>query len=600
MANTYHEQLAICKGVQKTPGDTNSQEQGLKVVDLLGIGLTGWTVDAEWYPNRPALKGGGVWQDSNAATGSVLLDAYDSNVTENLTLDLSASDALELATRLSVMEKMIRDARLFWSTDWQIEPVYLKWQARNAKGPQYALIYNIEMDVQRNGTIEDYTRSVTMQITREPYWRWEVEPGGSPTKWTMFKNGAKWGAGVSAGYPVTNVDDYPPLDYQYINNYHRLHSSGGTCNQNYITIEAENLPGDVPPLIRMTMPAEHYADWGASPGNDENAIQKIWIGRKTNPQLYNTSGTVVPRLGSWPVDTNIAGQIVATMGTDTSLSNNTAMYSNTAASCVAAHTGKMAVCTFANITDQTRVTWNAGMNSHRGRYMVFFRGFQSGGSAGDVTMYLAYGHKYGVENSTQPISPEVSTLATPQYICPITYLGEIVLPPNTRAGVGLTEQGIQRENISAGLTLLLKASATSTTPNLNIFDLVLIPIDESAVVINFERYIDADFDTVTGTIIYDTTGYQSHGRETAAGAIDSSVSDSNIIHDPEIIGSDLELEPGVDNRLYFLFTDYQTGSGGAPGKGSCLIVPNLDPTANTGKTLVSIDIVPRSIGARDD
>lgn len=599
MSNAYHEQLQIVKGIEKTPGDSNSQEQGLSVIDLLGIGRTGWSVDAEWYPNRPALKGGGVWQDSNAATGSVLLDAYDSNVTENITLDLSASDAGELATRLSIMEKMIRDARLFWSSDWQIEPVYLRWWAKGAKGPQFALIYDIEMDVQRNGTVEDYTRSVSLQITREPYWRWQVEPGGSPKKWTMFVNGAQWGVGSS--YPVTNIDDYTALDYQYINNYHRLHTSGGTCNQNYVSIEAAKLPGDVPPLVRITLPAVHYADWGEAIGDDQNALQKIWIGRKTNPPLYNTSGAVVPRLGSWPVDTNIAGQIVATMGTDSTLTANTGMYSNTAATCAAAHTGKMAVCTFATITDNARVTWNSGMNTHRGRYMVFFRGFQTAGAAGNVTMYLAYGHKYGIENQTPPINPELlASLTDPQRIVPITYMGEIVLPPNVRAGTGLTEQGIQRENINAGLTLKLMASATSTTPNLNIFDIVLIPIDESAVVIDFSRYIDADFDTITGTILYDTTGYQSHGRETAAGAIDSTVSDSNIIHDPEISGGDLQLEPGVENRLYFLFTDYETGSGGTPGKNSCFIVPNLDPPTNTGKTPVYVDIVPRSIGARDD
>jgi hypothetical protein len=121
-----HQELAIVKGVGKTPADTASAEQDPVVIDLLDVG-SGISLDMDggWEPNIPSLKSGGVWADSPISDGRTLLAGQNTNVTETIRLLVTSNNPMVYAAKFAALQRMSQDCRFFWSTQYQIEPVYL-------------------------------------------------------------------------------------------------------------------------------------------------------------------------------------------------------------------------------------------------------------------------------------------------------------------------------------------------------------------------------------------------------------------------------------------------------------------------------------------
>src|SRR5262249_4380760 len=119
----------------------------------------------------------------------------------------------------------------------------------------------------------------------------------------------------------------------------------------------------------------------------------------------------------------------------------------------------------------------------------------------------------------------------------------------------------------------LWATRTAGASLLYLNDLVLIPIDEGAVLLEF-----GDTTNDNG-FIYDETGYFTHGNNEAwamnwrTGVVTQ--------HTAKLTGTGLQLTPGVENRLYAIGYDSSNQS---------IISHTLGITVN---------IVPRSRGIRD-
>lgn len=583
------QELMIVKGLPKAIIETsNSAEQGLVSIDLMTQGQqSGWSLDLEngWNPIIPALKGGGVWADSAVSSGRQLLSNEEANVVETMHLMVTGDTAVDLATHMLRMGRMIQDARDFWATHWQIEPVYLRWFAKGAPGPQYALIYNIEMAIVEPDTYSDHIRDVTITVEREPYWR-PIPPGANPKVWSAeFRDNEitveddLWIAARNLTHANARNDLFKTNELDN----RREWNVGQTAliSQNYVDIPAVDVPGDAPALVcigieKTTLPA----------------ASRWMIGRQSK------STTLPGRNG-----TNNQSVLVLNAGDNASLGTDATLQADTGAPASNNQaTGQRGRVTFATATMQPRFTWRAGTGGtmaesrieatlERGLYAVYGRARLS--ASGTVQLQL----QYGLGDLTNAILNSVVNLTDTgaggtgnTTAWGLIYLGTVRIPAdNRRLSVGLDGKGVlvlasnTREN---NLSIILRAARTSGTPDLYVSDLILMPFDEATVTLQYTSVGSMGINAV----VYDNTGYFLHGGlEDYAGfwALTANSGDDEAGEDEaiEIEGGRLTLQPGVNNRLHFLHF-YNT-----PG--------TLRSNVTDGDFQVYINIVPRWRFVRD-
>lgn len=546
MAFLDHRELKIIKGFGPIPGDTASAEQQPIVVDLMdsngGIALDG--TNGAWSPQIPAVKP--LWAENPANDGRTLIAGALNNVTETIRLIITGSDAATVYSNLRRLYDIRQDALDFWQTEGQIEPVYLKWWANCGVGPQFALIYTMDIAPEFMNS-EMPTIQVTLTIEREFGWR-GIPPGANPKYWTL------------RNYQNQPVGQYSLFDRsvyhianQTIQN-QREWNTGQTLpiTQNYIDVPGTLIPGDIPALLCLTV----------YPGAP---VENVYIGTSSKPSTI-------------PARTGAAHQVYytlnagdATMGTDTSVAADTgAPRSNSSVS------GQRTVTTFVTATLQPRVSWRStsksrvDQNMMRGRFLVFLRARVS--AAATVSLQLIAKMN---PNETGTALPAVSISAlggggvgnTTSW--PLFYLGTVDIPNTERAAARADGLGYDSDAL---LSLELWASRSAGAGSLYMSDMIMIPVDEGAT--DIVSLNDTSAGQSYSYAILDNTGYLSHGR-----------TDPSVITDAYIAytrGQDLNLIPGVTNRIYFL--GYAAAAGLAP------IYTNIDALVN---------IVPRWAGIRD-
>lgn len=560
------QQLLIVKGVAPAVGDTASAEQGLTSVDLLTQNQqSGWSLDAEngWNPAIPALKGGGVWADSAVSSGRQLLSNEEGNVLETMQLTVIGNTVPDLAAHLSKMSKMIQAARDFWATFFQIEPIYLKWHAVGAPGPQYALIYNIEMAIVEPEIYSATVRDITLTIEREPYWR-GIAPGANPKLWKLTKDGtqpttANQAFSASAGNIKTET----------LQNRREWNTTQtAVVSDNTLTIPAADIPGDAPALVSLY----------AVPANSPGTTTRLFIYQTSKPQSY------LARNGGTRRAFQILNAGDANVGTDTTIAADTgAPQSNSVAA------GRRTQTTFATATEQRRVYWRldtetaVDMASFRGRYACFLRTRLSASSTVTMRLRFAGEDPSVVGYVTLPLQTFVDATAggtgnTSQWS--VVYMGQISLPfDNRRTSVGQNGLGQWIPNDPAyNLGIELLVARTGGATNMYVADLIMIPIDETGIELALPSLSSA-YD-----ILYDNTGYITHGVP-ESGAIlvaDSGTAVPNAQGTAiEIIGQDLTLQPGVDNTIGILLVGTN-------------LLSQIDWTVDFG-----LSLVPRWRGVRD-
>lgn len=535
-----HKMLQIVKGVGPTPGDTASAEQPLIAIDLLDSG-NGISLDLEdgWEPNIPSLKNGGVWADSPISDGRTLMAGVNTNVTETMRLIISAQSAQVYAAQFAALQRNIQDGRAFWDTSYQIEPVYIAWWASGAPGPQYALIFNIDMDLVL-GDSETATATITLTIEREEGWR-GVRPGGSPKEWTYYKRGQAFNSTVAA---LNSGTDH--LVNATIQN-RREWNAGQTVltSQNYFDVPADSVPGDLDALCLMsfTMTVASLAD--------------VYFGRSTKPDLP------VSGVNRKPAYILNAGDL-SLGGADTTTAADTGAPISTGAA-----VNTRGVVSFASTPgDAFRFSWTGGArglfdpSSLRGRFLAFARARLS--AASTVTLHLQDGAvAYPTATLTGVGGGGVGNTTGWE----VVYLGVVTFPKtDERIIVGNNGLGA---SVSTGtdFQLGLYAARIGAAVSLYVADVILIPMDEC---------IGRLSTTVTASnnFIMDNTGHLLHGKP---GEIARAGTTFETI---EQKGDLLTLKPNVNNRVIFF----------GVGQGASVITPVYT---------VRLDIVPRWSGIRD-
>jgi hypothetical protein len=116
------------------------------------------------------------------------------------------------------------------------------------------------------------------------------------------------------------------------------------------------------------------------------------------------------------------------------------------------------------------------------------------------------------------------------------------------------------------------ASRTAGAASLHLSDLILIPLDEVAIL------------ATDGATVFDNTSYFSHGMEGFAGYFAGGTSQAGLSYNSNVQGNFITLIPRQDNRIYYLGANRTSFAS--------------EPT-DYGVT-INIDIVPRYSGIRTE
>lgn len=576
--STLGQELKIICGIPRAQGDANSAEDALQVLDLLA-GIKGFSVEpGGWVPNLPQLKSSSVWADSALSDGRILLTAPVGNVTENITL---TSNAATLQGRYFWEKELARFSRLaadFWQSYNQINPIYLKWWAPDAPGPQYALLYKIEIAGRGDPFSGDAVQEIVISLEREPYWR-GIAPGDNPKKWTFeFRKQA---------YALGDLDLFSGnMDLIYdttIVNKHEWTATPGTpgaqntpLSRNYVDIPAENVPGDAPALLELTCamisnlaPIDFYVALSSK------ATALINHLGQTKAQAYNLNAGDALANAGWAKTIDNTGSGV--ISNDSNINAYVNRYAFGGA-------GDSTTCEFG--TTGSLIMLDRQLL--RGQYMLFLRGSVSTGSSGDVT--LSNLTIYEEENSAEQYVAQVSYTNIPikmqaSFHPMLHYIGMLTLPLGQRQTRSLKGYGPQiREGTTGNLHFVLtfhnKIAAARTVSWL---DLVLVPVDEGI------NYVPQPAGTSSsnnpGRIIIDNSGYLAPNRTDSIANVFLTNEVSGGVAS-EVRGAPIYLHPGMDQRLYFVFSVYLNAASPA----ASIPAYNINVRGN---------IVPRWSGVRD-
>lgn len=530
-----HQMLKIVKGVGKTPGDDLSAEADPIVIDLLDSG-SGISLDLTggWEPNIPSLKNGGLWADSGVSDGRTLISGQNTNVVETIRLIVSSATTEVYAAKFAALQRMVQDCRAFLDEFGQIEPVYLAWWADDAPGPQYALIYNIDMDVVFEDS-DDAQTTITLSIEREYGWR-GIHPGGNPKQWTIESRG-----GVFNASNCGLLDATDNLITASLENVTEWSSNVVQTLKNYLDIPGDLIPGDLPALVSVVTSM-----------NASGLHGTLSISRSTKPTSLPARNVTVSTEYQYN-DLTAAVVPAGSLGTDTSLATDTGgtLYAPASAN------RRRAEVSFATLaTDAQRLGWGnsasrplIGINSFRGRYMAFLRARQNGGALGNILMSLLYGVNSATLTAltrTTEVSPTLQAGAGDTTSWPITYMGVISLPPDQKAIVNADGKGLYvAPQSDADFSIRLYARRVVAAGVLYVADLLLIPIDEASVIISALA-------NTAESLVYDTTGYFRRGSSEGYAMRTTQIAGTTKTNSiASLAGDDLFLMPKTNNRLYF-------------------------------------------------
>jgi hypothetical protein len=566
----FHTELKIVRGILNAPGDTGSAETGYTIIDLLSGSAEGFALNSDaggWDPALPAPKSG-LWNDVPFTDGRVPYAGAEGNVTETLSITISASSQLRLSELLSDLYDMIEDTKRFWFDEFNCQPVFLWWWAHDAPGRQFALIMSIDVDVSIPGVADDnnIVRDLTLTIEREPYWMAEVPPGANPIYWTLFAQNKQPGLDYSYEEDLVLLEYSPvPLSFPVryalasgtIQNgvrysalpYNSPPSPGVVfLSENRLTIPASSIPGDAPALLQLSL-------FSAVSGLFEQFGYLIARSTRKRSEVMRV-GTEVFYVTSIPFTSGeLTGNTVAadTGGIGGFQVNTGATLGDS----------RLEITPTATMTTEFSAHLPLSTTIQRGRFAVFVRCRQNGGNAGDITLQVRAAYNdFGTGTSEVTAAVSAPLLAgtgnTTEW--PLAYCGTLRLPfgrdhvLSDRGQFGGT--GIYNE-YADNLAIRLEVRRSAGSALLYFVDILLLPYDEALLeCLPTARDTNEYFDS----LVIDNTRYLSRGKPEQIGYVNRNTTAVSSGQDNiEQTGSALTLEPGVDNHLYFLQINNETG-----------------------------------------
>lgn len=541
-----HAILQIMKGVQKTPGDTASNEQGLASIDLLDP--KGFSTDT-YEMKIPALKSSAVYADSPLEDGRTLIAGTLGNVIETIRVTLSAGTIVQLSAMLSNLLRFKQDCNDFWDTFGQIEPVFIKHQVNGEPGPRYALLYDIDIAIDSPTNPSEPTRDLTIVIEREYGWR-GIAPGANPKQWTYYVQDRAFNSSSAA--LTTGIDHLLNATSQNRREWSQTGTDPTTlATKNYFDIPASLIPGDLDALCCLSV---SFSD----------ARQGFYFARTSKPDL-SVSGDIRE-----PAYILNAGDATG-LGTDVSTAADTGAPISTTTGA-----NRRGVVSFATLTtDAFRFRWDGQSRSQfdfttlRGRFITFVRARLSASSTVTMHLQVAAGSGISVAFPTQTFVDASAGGTGNTSIWSFVYMG-VVSFPLSDGGILMADNGLGSEISTGGnYSISLYAARTGVATSLYVADLILIPIDEIAGEINLGDSANS--------IVMDNTGYFLHGKPGATGH------GGIIVEAGQLTGNALTLKPGIRNRIVLHDTVVQSGQQSV-----------ISTTLTT-----RLNIVPRWSGLRD-
>jgi len=556
--------LQIIKGVAKVPGDTNSAETGLDSINLLDpLGFSCDTYDIQ----LPNMKGGAVWADSPLTDGRTLISGTLGNVTETLRIQLTAGTLVQMSAMLSRLGRFRQDCNDFWDTFGQIEPVYIKHQVEGEPGPRYALLYNIEINVESPIDPGESNRMVTLSIEREYGWR-GLAPGDNPKRWAIENvfSGQKFNSNTA---DLMSGNNFLHYETDIWNRAELRTTQNGYNVKNFVVIPGSRIPGDLPALLCLSYTRSQ------TDITDSNLI----ISKNTKSDTTNINRTTSTN----QIMIHVFNAADASLGTDTTLA------ADTGASKGITGLQRRSQTTFATATLISRLAWASAQYSTnklnlsvlRGRYAVFARARVSAVSTTCV-LQLYITETGGLVQALTPVTfiDDGSSGTGNTTWWSLAYLGQVSLPSSDRKTiVSANGLGINVEENGLEITIALYASRTAGAGSLYVNDLIFMPIDEGATMLSSA----GNLGTTNGGAVYDNTGYLRHGM-TGDIAI-STTNGAAELNRLAMSGTPIYLTPGVDNRIEFFNYDAATNLSLAVFGGAGVII--------------RASIVPRWSGLRD-
>lgn len=569
-----HKQLMIIKGIGATPTDSLSAENPPVVVNLMAGAITLETNG--WSPNIPQTKNGGVWADSPITDGRTLLAAPEGNVTEQMTLIISDASYLGAMKALNSLNQMVIDCRDYWQAIYQIDPVYLAWWAGCGAGTQYSLISNIELKPEYMDSPNPSIR-VSMTIEREVRWRL-IPPGANPKLATFILNNQAIGLGGKVLADATLVTGSDHLITQTIQNKAEwtpaafgLQSTFIT--QNFISISASQVPGDMPALVEMSITG------------DVGSLADVYVGRSTKKQT-GIGHDGITRVNSYILNVGDAGgSVTKTVGTsaDGVKSNGSSVnFTFGTRTTTGVDGGFVGFCFWGENTGLIKLD----REYFRGTFAVFVRAFNNSGTplTTDMTMRVLF-EEY--ENATNQYlnsfaTPSIAVPLAASGFYPLTYMGTVTLPLAQKAVVSPLGYGIQLQETNSNLRITFQNNVLVATANriIKLVDLIFVPIDEGVAQIAFTP--NSIF--TNAVAVLDDTGYSTRGESRQVANVYMTNANSGGVS-MEVRGQNLELKPHTDQRLYFIADTFES--------------PSVISSRLTQTLAIRLNIVPCWSGIRD-
>jgi len=287
---------------------------------------------------------------------------------------------------------------------------------------------------------------------------------------------------------------------------------------NYLEIHSDRIAGDVDPLAMLRYSMQ-----------DSKQDTVGWMACGLKSRGLDSFESIVNAGGDNPDGWTI------TAGTDTSGQAEDQAPSNA-----------VMQCTFATATLETRVTfaYDGGTNpDYRGAYRVFLRAKQVGGSAGDVTIRMDYKLQstiQGEEIDMALVGEEVELIDCGRYeILPMDIVGS-------------------EDDEVIEFDFILKAkSGNGSTPNLEVYDIVLLPVDEWSVIARHAG-LDGQLLTVNRGIQIDSGVLRKGAIYVRANTPWTADNWARPLVTWQLEGDLPRLPVGKRARLYFLFASYDS------------------------------------------
>lgn len=570
--------LLVC-GVGRAVGDEDSAERSRRVFDLLQTNIAGFSVPPEgWSPAQAQLKGGGAWADSALTDGRSLVASAVTNVIETITLTSQAATPDGRFALERKLAEFARWAREFWTTEAQIEPVYLHWRAFQACEAQYAILYNIDIAPNGDPFSDSKFQEITVTLEREPYWR-AVPPGANPKLYLFQAMALRPGL----DFDLTNLSLWRGVDHLVATSVENRHEWDPAdyvtpLSKNYIDIPGENIPGDAPALCCITVRAD----------------RNLMVARSTKKHRYTNRADESFAAASM---LNAGDAALGSGDATKQISATEGVYSNGSSA-----TRYRVHIDFSAEPDEERLTWGTDaikldVNTLRGKYLFMARARKVEAESSVVTLQLRIQmvNVAGTANINQTLLLPQVRMTSEGFSYATWYLGAAEIPFDNRTisspeGYGL-EVGSQSD---VTIRFLLDVTSSEVTTDVDVLDLIMLPYDEalSEALISF-----GDGDGVPDRptlVVLDGTGYTDHGRSVWGGrqyfydTVAETLIGSGV--PIEVRGTPITLLPGADNRLYFFGTYY------APDD----TFPTELKSEEEDSYEVRLNIVPRWSGVRDD